>query len=339
MRFTEGLKILITKTWYNLSFVLSMAATAIIASWILLQGSLTPDITDPVQGLGISVVVSFQYFVIILIGSSLTKSGRAVFFEGENQLRNQVILCVIMVLVFMLLGGASAIVGPVVGAGLTFLDTVITAYFTVLLGWNLGSKVSETLDGKKGLQWFLFVIFLVIDVMIFGYLYMYVGLDVLLFEQQIVLLMFPLGIVILPILTVYLREENEGANQTTLMTLVLFGLGLYYTFRLVSVSDPQFTLLDMALQFILLIYGLSTTVAKVEDASPGPLKSISLILVVILSRVGTQVNRLLAAATGWGNIVQVGVLSFTILNLAVLGLLIPTYWMWKRKTRTSEKTT
>lgn len=111
-----------------------MAATAIIASWILLQGSLTPDITDPVQGLGMSVVVSFQYFVIILIGASLTESGRAVFFEGEKQLRNQVILCVIMVLAFMLLGGASAIVGPVVGAGLTFLDAVITAYFTVLVG-------------------------------------------------------------------------------------------------------------------------------------------------------------------------------------------------------------
>ncbi|TFF95160.1 hypothetical protein EU546_03805 [Candidatus Thorarchaeota archaeon] len=331
MRFLKGLKILVTKTWYNISFVLSMAATAIITAWILVQGSLTPNITDPVQGLGISIVVSFQYFVIILILSSLTEQGRAVFFEGRNQLRNQVILCVAMVLLFMALGGASAIIGPVVGAGLTFLDASITAYFTVLLGWNVAEKVSQSVGEKKGLEWLLFGIFLLVDVMVFGYLYMYVGIDALLFGQQIVLLMFPLGVIILPVLTVYLREENRPPKQTTLMTLVLFGLGLYYTFRLVNVSDPQFTLIDMALQFILLIYGLSTTVVKVEEASPGPLRSIALILLVILSRVGTQVNRLLAAATAWGNIVQIGVLSFTILNLAVLGLLIPAYWMWKRQ--------
>ncbi|TFG09537.1 hypothetical protein EU538_04805 [Candidatus Thorarchaeota archaeon] len=128
-----------------------------------------------------------------------------------------------------------------------------------------------------------------------------------------------------------------NVEQTPLRTLVLFWLGLYYTFRLVNVSGPQLTLIDVTLQFLLLIYGLSTTVAKVDEASPGPFRSISLILLVILGRVGTQVNRLLASATAWGNIVQTGVLSFIILNLAVLSLLIPVYWMWNQRQETSEQ--
>ncbi len=336
MKFLRGLRILLTNSWYNYNFILSLIATAIISIWLLTLGSLTPNITDPIQGLGISIVVSFQYFIMALVILSLIPIGRELFFEGANQLRNQIILSVGFILVFMALGGISAILGPVVGAALAFGDALVTAYFTVLLGWNIGKTLSEKLGNKMNINWMLFVLFLVVDVMIFGGAYMFLGISLLPFEQQIVLLMFPLVIVLLPLFTIIFKDGQKGPNQSTIMGCVLFILGIYYTFRLISISNPQFTLIDIVVQAVLLIYGLSSTTAKVhEDISLRPLTAITVLLLVILARVGSQVNRLLAAAAGWGNAVQVGITSFTILNLSVLGLLVPLYWMWYAKKKAS----
>lgn len=332
MKFLRGLRILLTNSWYNYNFILSLVATAIISIWLLTFGALTPDITDPFQGLAISIVVSFQYFVMALVVLSLTTIGRKLFFEGPTQLRNQILLSAGFILLFMALGGISAAIGPVVGAALAFGDALVTAYFTILLGWNIGKTFSEKLGSKKNINWILFFVFLIAEVMIFGGAYMFLGISLLPFEQQIVLLMFPLVIVLLPVLTIVFRDDEKGPYQSTIMGVVLFILGIYYTFRLVSISDPQLTLIDLGVQAVLLIYGLSSTTAKVhEDVTLRPLTAITVLLLVILARVGSQVNRLLAAAAGWGNAVQVGITSFTILNLAVLGLLVPIYWMWNAK--------
>ena len=60
------------------------------------------------------------------------------------------------------------------------------------------------------------------------------------------------------------------------------------------------------------------------------------VLLVILSRVGSQVNRLLAASVGLGDIVNIGTTSFSLMMLRVLGLVVPAYWMWKRKKAATE---
>ncbi len=335
MKFLRGLRILLTNSWYNYNFVLALVSTGIISVWLLTFGTLTPDITDPFQGLAISIVVSFQYFIMTLVILSMIPVGRRLFFEGPTQLRNQIILSILFILLFMALGGISAAVGPVVGAALAFGDALVSSFFSVLLGWNLGKTFSEKLGNKKNINWILFILFLVAEIMLFGGAYMYLGISLLPFEQQIVLLMFPLVIVLLPIITLVYRDNEVGPQQSTIMGFVIFILGIYYTFRLVGITDPQLTFVDLGVQAVLLIYGLSSTTAKVhEDASLRPLTAITVLLLVILARVGSQVNRLLAAAAGWGNAVQVGITSFTILNLAVLGLLVPTYWMWyAKKTR------
>lgn len=336
MKFLRGLRILLTNSWYNYNFILALVATAIISIWLLVFGSLTPNITDPFQGLAISIVVSFQYFIMALVILSMIPIGRTLFFEGPAQLRNQIVLSVGLIILFMALGGISAAVGPAVGAALAFGDALVTAYFTILLGWNIGKTFSEKLGNKSSINWVLFVLFLIAEIMVFGGAYMFLGLSLLPFEQQIVLLMFPLVIVLLPLFTIVFRDGQKGPHQSTIMGFVLFILGIYYTFRLVSISDPQFTLIDIVVQAVLLIYGLSSTTAKVhEDTSLRPLTAITVLLLVILARVGSQVNRLLAAAAGWGNAVQVGITSFTILNLAVLGLLVPLYWMWYAKKKAS----
>ena len=239
----------------------------------------------------------------------------------------------------MALGGISAALGPIVGAGLAFGDAVITAYFTVLLGWNVGKTFSAKLGNKKNVNWILFVLFWVINIIVFGGAYMYLGIDLLQLAQQMIMLMFPLVVIILPLLTFVLKKGEAGPDQSTIMGFVLFILGIYYTFRLASISDPQLTLADLAVSAVLLIYGLSSTAAKVhEDTNLRPMTAITVLLLVILARVGSQVNRLLAAATGWGNAVQVGITSMTIVNLAVLGLLVPVYWMWKAKNQPDSDT-
>ncbi len=332
MKFIRGLRILLTNTWYNYSFLLAMISTGIISVWLLTIGSLTPNLTDPVQGLAISIVVSFQYFLMTLVILSLIPRTRNMFFEGPRKLQYQILLSIVFVAIFMLLGGLSAIAGPYVGAALAFGDALVTAFFTVLLGWNVGRGIMERLDGKTKIKWILFFVFLVVDIMIFGAGYMYLGLATLPFEQQIVMLLFPLCAVILPIMTIMLREDNKGPEQTSILTLFLFGMGLYYTVRLVSIADPQWTLVDILIQSVLLIYGLSSTTVKVhEDTTLRPMTAITVLLLVILARVGAQVNRLLAAAVGFGNIVQIGIVSFTIMNLAILGLLVPVYWMYRYK--------
>jgi hypothetical protein len=332
MKFLRGLKMLLTKNWYNYNFILSLVATAIILLWLGTLGVLAPDLNDPVQGIAISIVVSFQYYMIALVVLSLVPAGRALFFGEKGVLRNQVLLSVVFIVVFMALGWLSALAGPYVGAALAFGDSLITAYFTVLLGWNIGKTFAKKTGNKPKVNWLLFVLFLVMDIMVFGGVYMYMNLGTLPFDQQIVLLMFPLLIVVLPLVAVLFRDRESGPEQTTIMALVLFILGLYYTYRLISISDPSFTLVDIVMQLVLLIYGLSSTVAKVgEDVDLKPMTAITVVLLVILARVGSQVNRVLAAATMWGNIVQIGITSFTILNLAVLGLLVPAYWMWKRR--------
>ena len=338
MRFIKGLRILLTKSWYNFSFILSLIATIIISVWILNPTLWPPSLADPLQGILISIVVSFQYYIITLIIMSLIPKGRALFFENGNQLRNQLLLCIIFVALFMALGFLSAVVGPYVGAALTFGDASITAYFTVLLGWNVGNSISAKFGSSSKTQWAVFLLFFVIGIMTFGGAFMFLGLATLPLTQQIVLLAFPLLLILLPILTIYLRDSKKGPDQSTIMALVLFFFGLYYTFRLVNILDPQWTQVDILLQVALLIYGLSTTVAKVEESvSATPTKSVTLVLFVILTRVGSQVNRLLANTVGFGDIVNLGVTSFTILLLSVLGFLVPVYWMWQRKNQPAQE--
>ncbi|TFG14289.1 DUF2975 domain-containing protein [Candidatus Thorarchaeota archaeon] len=337
MKFIKGFRILLTNSWYNFSFILALISTGIISGWLLMFGSLTPSLTDPFQGLAISVVVSFQYYVMALVVLSLNEQGRTLFFEGNHSLRNQIGLNIVFIAIFMALGGASAAAGPVVGAALAFADASITAYFAILLGWNLSKSISSRFLNKKSLRLASFLLFLIVNVLVFGGVYMYLNLEALSFEQQIVLLMFPLGMVILPTLTIILRDKEKGPDLTSFMILVVFAFGIYYTLRLINLNNPQWTLADLIIQSVLLIYGLSTTTAKVhEEMDLQPMKAITVILLIILARVGSQVNRLLAAASGFGNIVQYGITSFTVLNLAVFALLLPAYWMWKSQTQSKD---
>ncbi|MBN2229838.1 MAG: hypothetical protein JW779_09620 [Candidatus Thorarchaeota archaeon] len=333
MRFIDGFKILLTNTWYNFAFILSLIATTIISIWIVIDPNSLISITDPILGFAISVTVSFQYFVIALVIFSLIPKGRELFFtEGKKGLSYQAILCIIFIVIFMTLGPITALAGPFVGVPLTFGDALITSYFAVLLGWNLGKTVSNRLGEKKTLHWVLFVLFWIVDFIIFGAAFLFLNLSSLPFEQQIVMLVFPLGIALLPIITILFRKTENSPDQTTLLTFVIFIYGLYYTYRLVSITDPQWAISDVILQLALLIYGLSTTISKIHDPiGKTPSFAVTIVLLIILSRVGSQVSRLLAAAIGLGPIVQVGITSFTILLLAILGLIVPTYWMWQRR--------
>jgi hypothetical protein len=333
MRFIDGLKTLLTNSWYNFSFILSLIATTIISVLIVIDPNSILTTSDPIMGFAISVTVSFQYFVITLVILSLIPQGRDLFFSGEKKsLGYQAVLCFALILLFMALGPATALAGPFVGIPLTFGDAIITAYFAVLLGWNVGKSVSAKLGEKKMLHWTFFVIFWIVDFMIFGALFFVLGLSSLPFDQQIVMLVFPLGIAILPILTILFRNEEGIPAQTTLLTLVIFVYGIYHTYRLVSLVEPQWGLTDVILQLGLLIYGLSTTISKIHDSiGEKPSMAVTFVLLVILSRVGSQVSKLLATSVGMEELVQVGITSFTIVLIAVLGLLVPAYLMWQRK--------
>ena len=333
MRFIDGLKTLLTNSWYNFSFILSLIATTIISVWIAVDPNSLIAITDPILGFAISVTVSFQYFVIALVIFSLVPRGHELFFSGDRKsLSYQAILCFVFIIIFMILGPITAVAGPFVGVPLTFGDALITAYFTVLLGWNVGKSVSAKLGKKKMLHWAFFVIFWIVDFMIFGALYFILGLSTLPFDQQIVMLIFPLGIAILPILTILFKNEEGIPAQTTLLTLIIFIYGIYQTYRLVSLVEPQWEIVDVVLQLGLLIYGLSTTISKIhESIGEKPTMAVTIVLLVILSRVGSQVSRLLAASVGLQTLVQVGITSFTIVLIAVLGLLVPVYLIWQRK--------
>lgn len=333
MRFIDGLKILLTNSWYNFSFILSLIATTIISVWIAVDPNSLIAITDPILGFAISVTVSFQYFVIALVILSLIPKGQILFFgSNRKSLGYQAVLCFVFIISFMILGPITALAGPIVGVPLTFGDALITAYFAVLLGWNIGKSVTAKLGEKKMLHWIFFVTFWIVDFMIFGALFFVLGLSSLPFDQQIVMLVFPLGIAILPILTILFRTEEGIPAQTTLLTLVIFVYGIYHTYRLVSLVEPQWAISDVILQLALLIYGLSTTISKIhESIGEKPTMAVTIVLLVILSRVGSQVSRLLATTVGLHELVQIGITSFTILLIAVLGLLVPAYWMWQRK--------
>jgi len=344
MRLVDGLKTLLTNTWYNFAFILSLIATTIISVWIAVDPNSLISITDPILGFAISITVSFQYFVIALVVFSLIPQGRSLFFGGDKKsLGYQIMLCIIFILLFMAVGPLSAFAGPFVGIPLTFGDALITSYFAVLLGWNLGKSISGRLEEKKTMQWAFFVLFWIIDFMVFGAVVFSLNLFSLPFTQQIVMLIFPLGIVILPLLTIVLRKDDKIPDQTTLLTFIIFIYGIYYTYRLVFLIEPQWVITDVILQLALLIYGLSTTISKIHDSiGEKPTTAVTVVLLIILSRVGSQVSRLLApyapteisqlfGGADMSMIVQVGILSFTILLLAILGLLLPAYWMWQRK--------
>jgi len=339
MRFFDGLKTLLTNSWYNFSFILSLIATTIISVWIAVDPNSLIAITDPILGFAISVTVSFQYFVIALVVFSLIPRGRELFFAGNRRsLGYQAALCLVLILLFMALGPITALAGPFVGVPLTFGDALITAYFAVLLGWNLGKSVSEKLGDKRNLHWLFFVLFWIVDFMVFGALVIFLDLFTLPIEQQIVMLVFPLGIAILPVLTVFFRSEKGLPAQTTLLTLVVFLYGVYHTYRLVSLVAPQWAISDVILQLALLIYGLSTTIAKIDESiGDVPTMGVTVVLLVILSRVGSQVSRFLAASVGLQTIVQLGITSFTILLLATLGFLVPAYWMYKRRKQNTQE--
>ena len=333
MRFIDGLKILLTNSWYNFSFILSLIATSIISVWIAVDPNGILTTTDPILGFAISITVSFQYFVIALVILSLIPQGRELFFTGTKKgLGYQAALCLVFILLFMVLGPVTALAGPFVGVPLTFGDAIITAYFVVLLGWNIGKSISTKLGEKKTLHWVFFVLFWIIDFILFGALFFVFGLSTLPFDQQIILLVFPLGIALLPIITILFKDEKGIPAQTTLLTLIVFVYGLYHTYRLVTLVEPQWAISDIIMQLALLIYGLSTTISKIhESVGDRPTMAVTVVLLVILSRVGSQVSRLLAATVGLQELVQIGIMSFTILFIAILGLVIPAYWMWQRK--------
>jgi hypothetical protein len=339
MRLIDGLKTLLTNSWYNFSFILSLVATGIISVWIAVDPNSLISITNPILGFAISVTVSFQYFVIALVILSLVPQGRDLFFTGDRKsLGYQAALCVVFILLFMVLGPVTALAGPIVGVPLTFGDALITAYFAVLLGWNVGKSVSAKLGERKMFHWAFFVLFWIVDFMIFGALVIFLDLFSLPFDQQIVMLVFPLGVAILPILTVLFKNRDGIPAQTTLLTLVVLAYGVYHTYRLVSLVNPQWVISDVVLQLALLIYGLSTTISRVhESIGEKPTMAVTVVLLIILSRVGSQVSRLLAASVGLQSLVQIGITSFTILLLAILGLLVPAYWILKYRRRNTQE--
>jgi hypothetical protein len=247
-------------------------------------------------------------------------------------------LCLVYILLFMALGPITALAGPFVGVPLTFGDALITAYFAVLLGWNIGKSVSAKLGERRMFHWAFFVLFWIVDFILFGALVIFLDIFSLPFDQQIVMLVFPLGVAILPILTILFKNEDGLPAQTTLLTLVVLAYGVYHTYRLVSLVEPQWTISDVILQLTLLIYGLSTTISKIHDSvGEKPTMAVTVVLLFILSRVGSQVSRLLAATVGLQSLVQVGITSFTILLLAVLGMLVPVYWIFKHRRQNTQE--
>jgi hypothetical protein len=221
------------------------------------EGFPTPFEIPGIQGVIFIVLLSFSFFLIVLFFISLSKSTFQKIREN-NTLKYLVIIHVATLLISLLIP-----IGIFAGVFIIayFIWYIISALFVVFFIQDFSLNISFKIISKnKKSALIYYIIWWIVAFILFGIIYITLDWNNLNLYQQIPLLAFPLFIIILPVIGLFIKQKKELKPPVTFYGLLLFLFVLYHWYRYISWSQTEirFTILDAIIDMIIISYSFIT---------------------------------------------------------------------------------
>lgn len=232
------------------------------------------------------LVMTFSVYLLLLTVLMLIPSVRSKLLEGSF---TDIKLLIINAISF----GFAMFLPPIVFMAIYFVPfiawTICASLFMVVFLWDISDRITlfAMKFGKK-MNLILFVLFFIMGFVTFGAFYMNFDFSALPFESSMILLVFPLYIILLPIVAMIMMYKRKTLKQVSFFGLLVFAVEGYYFIRfnhilvvLGGVTDTIDTI-DAVIQMFLVVYGLGTMAYNGERLSRMLKLSLEVILLPLL---------------------------------------------------------
>ena len=283
------------------------------------------------HGFSFLLLITYSFFLLFLFLISWVKS-----FYAKIQ-NNHVILKLggLNILFFVL----SLFIPIVIFIGLYvvafFLWYVINAVVITLLLKDITIKASEKWQKSNKLYLAFYIIFWLISFGLFGYIFISIPWMSLSIFQQMPLLIFPLFIIILPIINLFLKSKTGIRPPITLFSILLLAYTFYTWFRYLNWTDQTelLTITDALLDIVMITYiyfSLFKNANKLAERLNNKISYEQLLLLFIWARISSMILLLTVSDYAlFGISASEGTYLITMFLLIVVGFIIGFLWIRK----------
>jgi len=176
-----------------------------------------------------------------------------------------------------------------------FIWYTISSVIFVLFAQDISLKISGEIilkGDKKSLL--LYIIFWIISIIGFGGFFIFINLETLTFNQQMIFLVFPLFQIILPIIGLIWKSKSGNRAPASLFGLLIFLITLYHWFRYFTWTPTSsgYSIVDAIIDIALVSYtffSLFKNAIKIKKRLPDIFKIDSLMLLFIWTRISSMI--------------------------------------------------
>ena len=285
------------------------------------------------HGLSFLLLITYSFFLLFLFILSWFRGYYAKIKEGNTLLK----LGALNIIFFIL----ALFIPIIIFIGLYivafFLWYAINAVVFSLFLKDLSTKLSENLMNNKRVFLVLYLVIWIISFGLFGYLFMTIPWMSLSLFQQMPLLVFPLFILVLPLLDLFYRSKSTTQRPISLFSLLVMGYVFYSWFRYLNWTDQAeiLTISDTILDIVMITYiyfSLFKNANKIAERLNNKISHEQLLLLFIWSRISSMI--LLLTVNDYdllGITASEGTYLITMFLLIVVGFIIGILWIRKGK--------
>ena len=315
-----------------------LVTNILIIFYMIIYISIGPAMNLPVPGEGLDLhgfsfllLITYSFFLLFLFVISWVKSLYAKIRNDHVILK----LGGLNILFFIL----SLFIPIVIFIGLYvvafFLWYVINAVVFTLFLKDITIKASEKVIKNKKLYLIFYLIFWLISFGLFGYLFISIPWMSLNIFQQMPLLIFPLFIIILPLLNLFLKTKTGVRPPITLFAILILAYTFYTWFRYLNWTNQTelLTITDAILDIIMVTYiyfSLFKNANKLAGRLNNKVSYEQLLLLFIWARISSMI--LLLTVSNYellGISASEGTYLITMFLLIVVGSIIGFLWIRK----------
>jgi hypothetical protein len=310
----------------------------LIIFYMIIYISIGPAMNLPVpgelldlHGFSFLLLITYSFFLLFLLVITWVKSFYAKILDNHTILK----LVGLNILFFVL-----ALFIPII----IFIGLYIVAYFMwyvinaivfTLFLKDISSKVSEKLIKNEKVYLISQIIFWVISFGLFGFLFMSIPWMSLNIFQQMPLLIFPLFIIILPLINFILKSKTGLRPPITLFAILISAYTFYTWFRYLNWTNQTdlLTISDAILDIVMITYiyfSLFKNANKLAEKLNNKISYEQLLLLFIWARISSMI--LLLTVSDYellGISASEGTYLISMFLLIVVGFVIGFYWIRK----------
>ncbi|MGQ4913925.1 MAG: hypothetical protein ACP6IU_04140 [Candidatus Asgardarchaeia archaeon] len=289
LKFIEGLKILLNNrglrypTLATLLFIVFYYA-------VLVTFQLPPEIPQYLGTLDIYViafllVITFSIYLLLLTVLMIIPVTRNALLSGRA---TDIKLLILNIISFVFAVFIPPFIFLIIYLIPFVVWTAFAALFMAMFFWDISERLSD-FASEKGRTFSLitFLLFFIVGFIAFGAFYTSFDFSTIPFESTMILLVFPLFIILLPIISILVMLKGGALKQTPFYALLIFALEGYYFMRINGLINLNSTTNvidagDTIIQIFLVIYGLGSVAFNGEKLSKLLKLNLEVILVPLL---------------------------------------------------------